>query len=72
MKLYCLVENNRFIAGPVPILSPELSNLSDDELLDYGWRIAECIGSYSDAEQYDVEFDVQPNKVVCTYIIKHT
>lgn len=40
MKLYCLVENNMFVAGPVPILSPELSNLSDEELLSHGWRIA--------------------------------
>lgn len=72
MKLYCLVKNNMFIVGPVPILSPELSNLSDDELLNYGWRIAECIGKDSDVEQYDIQFDVQPTKVVCTFIIKHT
>lgn len=72
MKLYCLVENNMFVAGPVPILSPELSNLSDEELLSHGWRIAECIGRDSDVEQYDIEFDIQPNKVVCTFIIKHT
>jgi hypothetical protein len=70
MKLYCLVANNAVVEGPLP-LSPALGALSDVELLDLGWHYAECIrpSSFSDrTEVMEVQFDIQPRKVICTFV----
>ena len=70
MKLYCLVANNTVTEGPLP-LSPALESLSDFELLDLGWYYAECIrpDSFLDrTEAIDVQFDIQPRKVICTFV----
>jgi hypothetical protein len=70
MKLYCRVVNNTVTEGPLP-LSLALEALSDFELLDLGWYYAECIrpDSFSDrTEVMDVQFDIQPRKVICTFV----
>jgi hypothetical protein len=59
------------VSGP-SILSVDLSNKSDFELLDLGWYYAECIRPDSFVDRYEVflpiQFDVQTRKVVCTFI----
>lgn len=70
MRLYCYVEHGAVVSGP-SILSVDLSNKSDFELLDLGWYYAECIRPDSFVDRYEVflpiQFDVQPRKVICTY-----
>lgn len=70
MRLYCYVEQGAVVSGP-SILSIDLSNKSDFELLDLGWYYAECIRPDSFVDRYEVflpiQFNVQPRKVVCTY-----
>lgn len=70
MKLYCEVHNNIVVNGPtlVPIA---LNALSDFELLDLGWYIADCIRPDTFSDQYEVmlpiQYVVQPHKVICTF-----
>lgn len=70
MRLYCYVEHGAVVSGP-SILSVDLSNKSDFELLDLGWYYAECVRPDSFVDRYEVflpiQFDVQPRKVICTY-----
>lgn len=70
MRLYCYVEHGAVVSGP-SILSIDLSNKSDFELLDLGWYYAECIRPDSFVDRYEVflpiQFEVQPRKVICTY-----
>ena len=70
MRLYCYVEQGAVVSGP-SILSIDLSNKSDFELLDLGWYYAECIRPDSFVDRYEVflpiQFEVQPRKVICTY-----
>jgi hypothetical protein len=70
MKLYCLVENNTLVVGPVPLLSEKLINLTDDELSILGWRIAECVNLELAQYSCDINFDIQPTKVICTYVLQ--
>jgi hypothetical protein len=70
MRLYCYVEQGAVVSGP-SILSIDLSNKSDFELLDLGWYYAECIRPDSFIDRTEVflpiQFTVQPRKVICTY-----
>lgn len=70
MKLYCEVQNSQVVQGPC-VLPLALTNLSDFELLDLGWRIAERVlpDTFLDRTEVmlPVVFTVQPHKVICTY-----
>ena len=70
MKLYCSVHDGVVANGP-QMLPPALVNLSDFALLDLSWYYAECIrpDSFSDrTEVMDVQFNIQPRKVICTFV----
>ena len=71
MKLYCSVQNTTVVAGPQP-LPMAFVNLSDFQLLNLGWYYAECIRPASFVDRTEVwlpiQFDIQPTKVVCTYV----
>lgn len=71
MKLYCLVQNNTVVNGPVA-LPPNLVDKSDFELLDLGWYYADCVRPDSFVDRYEimlpVQFDIRTTKVICTFI----
>ncbi len=70
MRLYCFVQSNTIVSGPIP-LPLSLQDKSDFDLLAQGWYYAECIRPDSFVDRYEIflpiQFDIQPHKVICTY-----
>jgi|APGre2960657444_1045066.scaffolds.fasta_scaffold126038_2 hypothetical protein len=69
MKLYCYVENNTVISGP-QLLPVNLESLSDFELLEKGWMVAERIIPTSIdhfTELWNIEFEIQQYKVIARF-----